>query len=95
MLSFDKIPAATNHLRESCCSFLAYDLLVPFVGTPQGVFLPQPATEPVSSRSSVGEQARSFIPCVGHLLTPYGFPLSHTQTWSAYGRSLSVPAVIG
>ena len=44
MLSFDKIPAATNHLRESCCSFLAYDLQVPFVGTPQGVFLPQPET---------------------------------------------------
>ena len=42
-----------------------------------------------------GEQARSFIPCVGRLLTPYGFPLFHTHTWSAYGWSLSVPAVIG
>ena len=42
-----------------------------------------------------GEQARSFIPCVGRLLTPYGHPLFYTHTWYTNGWSLSVPAVIG
>ena len=42
-----------------------------------------------------GEQACSFVPCVEHLLMSYGFPPFYTHTWSAYGWSLSVPAVIG
>ena len=75
-----RIPAVPNHQRESCCSFLAYDLQVPFVGTPQGVFLPQPATYPVSSRTSgggAGTLLHTLRRTSPHALRVPPFPYTH------------------